>query len=86
MSESIPAVFQQIAMRKSIKYRDLSNHSFTVVEKTFIGAEAAGTSTFLQWEEEKFTVVHRICKRYLLPQTTLYQWMNKVKAAKEITG
>jgi hypothetical protein len=86
MSESVPAVFQPIALRKSIKYKDLSNHTFTVVEKTFIGAEAAGTSIFLQWEEEKFTVVNRICRRYHIPVTTVYQWMNKVKTAKEITG
>ena len=60
MSESVPAVFLPIALRNGVKYKDLSNHSFTVVEKTFLGAEAAGTSTFLQWEEEKFAVVNKI--------------------------
>ena len=86
MTEFVPAVFLPIVLRNSIKYKVLSNHSFTVIEKTFVGAEAAGTSTFLEWENDKFTVVSRICKRYHIPHTTVYQWLNKVKMGSEITG
>ena len=57
-----------------------------MIEKTFVGVEAAGTSTFLEWEDVKFTVERRICKRYHIPHTTVYQWLNKFKMGREITG
>ena len=71
MVESIPQVFAPFNLRNRLLYRNLSNHSLTSDEKTFIGSEAAGMSSMLSWPSEKFFVLSRITKRYSLAVTTV---------------
>jgi hypothetical protein len=58
----------------------------TVAEKNFIGSEAAGITSSLTWETEKFTVIGKICKRYTLPILTVREWMKKVIASVPISS
>jgi hypothetical protein len=86
MTETIPQVFVPYDLRNRLLYRNLSRHSFSQVEKTFIGSESAGLSSLLAWPEEKFTVLSRITKRYSLAVTTVRDWMNKVDMSLPITN
>ena len=86
MPETIPEIFAPFNLRNRLLYRNLSNHSLTTDEKTFLGSEAAGMSSLLSWPNEKFTVALRITKRYTLPDTTVRDWMRKVTMSLPITN
>jgi hypothetical protein len=86
MPETILEIFAPFNLKNRLLYRNLSNHSLTSDEKTFIGSEAAGMSSLLSWPSEKFTIANRITKRYTLSDTTLRDWMNKVAMSLPITN
>lgn len=86
MAGTVPQVFAPFNLRNRIAYRNLSNHSLTLDEKTFLGSEAAGISSLLTWPNEKCTVARRISKRYTLPDATVRGWMQKVANSIPITN
>jgi hypothetical protein len=86
MSDTVPQVFAPFNLRNKTLYQNLSRQLLTVAEITFIGSEAAGITSSLTWETEKFTVIGTICKRYTLPIPTVREWMEKVIASVPISS
>ena len=82
----MPEVFAPIMLRNRQAYMHLSRHSLTSDQKTSIGSEAAGISSFLTWPNESFTTARRITNRYLIYGTSLRDWMQKVATSLPITG
>ena len=78
MDGTIPQVFALCSLRNRFVYRNLSNQSLSIDEKTFLGSEAAGQSSLLTWPDESFTVTLRISKRYFLPDAAVRGWKDKV--------
>lgn len=71
-------MFALCSLRNRFVYRNLSNQSLSIDEKTFLGSEAAGQSSLLTWPDESFTVSLRISKSYSLPEATVRGWNDKV--------
>ena len=86
MDGTIPQVFAFCNLRNRFVYRNLSNQSSSIDEKTFLGSEAAGQSSLLTWPDESFTVSLRISKRYSLPEATVRGWKDKVANSIPITN
>lgn len=86
MAESVPEVFAPFNLRNKVLYRNLSKHSFTVDEKTFIGSEAGGITSLLIWGTEKNAILRRIATRHSIPVSTVREWMNKVARSLPITN
>ena len=82
----MPELFAPVILRNRLVYRDLSRHSLTAEQKTFIGSEAAKISSFLSWPNEIFTAARRITNRYKLPDTSVRDWMKKVASSIPITN
>lgn len=79
MPDTVPEVFEPFILRNEVLYRNVSNHSFTLDEKGFIGSEAAGMTSLLAWDSEKFTVLQRIITKYTLQVSTVQNWMSTLR-------
>ena len=78
MPDTVTPVFDSLNLRKKVCYRNLSSRPLSVGEKNFIGSEAAGITSLLTWDLQKFAVLQRICNRYTLPVSTVRDWMSRV--------
>ena len=78
MPDTVPPVFDSLNLRNKVCYRNLSSRPLSVGEKNFIGSEAAGITSLLTWDLQKFAVLQRICNRYTLPVSTVRDWMSRV--------
>ena len=86
MLDIVPRIFAPYESRNRILYRNLSQHTFTVVENTFLGLVAAGSTSLLEWGGAKFKVLTKISNRYTIPVSTVREWMQKVEKNLQITS
>ena len=59
-SAEVPAVFLPLVTRNKISYRDLSSATLSVMEKTFLGSEAANMTSFLIWKSSVISKLRQI--------------------------
>ena len=86
MSADVPAVFAPRITRNKIKYTDLSKATLSVLEKTFLGSEAARLTSFLVWGSSLTSVLTQISRRYHIPYSTVKNWTEKVKLGHPIVN
>ena len=85
-SAEVPAIFLPRITRKKIAYRDLSSATLSVMEKTFLGSEAANVTSFLIWKSSLISKITQISNRYHIPYSTIKSWSGKVKLKKPIVN
>ena len=85
-SAEVPAVFLPLVTRNKISYRDLSSATLSVMEKTFLGSEAANMTSFLIWKSSVISKLRQISNRYHIPYTTVKRWSQKVVLKKPIVN
>ena len=86
MSSGIPDIFQGRVLREKVFYRNLSKHSLSNVEKTFIGLEAARLSSLMEWDSKPTSILSKACKRYQLPYSTVQDWVKKLRCGQPIVS
>ena len=85
ISTMIPRNFSSVGLRNRVAYKDLSDVELTDEEKTFLANEALGITQFLTWDNEEFSIVQRICNRFLIPNSSMTGWKERVEKGKIIT-
>ena len=86
MSTEVPDIFQPRVLRGKVFYRNLSKHTLTVREKTFLGSETAQLSTLMEWDTKTTSILNKACRRYQLPYSTVQNWMKKVQSGHPIVN
>jgi hypothetical protein len=61
MNHDVPLIFQPRVLRKGVIFPDLSNHVFTIEEKTFLCGEMTHSNIFWKFH---ITSVKALSRRY----------------------
>ena len=86
MSSGIPRDLPGSSFARKSFYQNLSKHSLSNVEKTFIGLEAARLSSLMEWDSKPTSILSEACKRYQLPYLTVQDWVKKLRCGQPIVS